>query len=252
MTSVRLVSLNIERSKHLHRVLPFLRTHTPDVLCLQELLERDVPHFEALFSFRTSFVPLSLYQDKAGNAGPQGICIFSNIPIVRDEVRYYVRNTQELPTTVAEQIATYSQANRAVLFVEVEKDRVIHRISTTHFTWSERGEATALQRSHLSMLMDVLCEEEEKGFVLCGDFNLPRGGELFSQIAKKYKDNIPAHYETSIDIDLHRAKDDDPVGLSTKMVDGLFTTPEYRASDVSLVSGVSDHCAIVATIEKGA
>ncbi len=39
--------------------------------------------------------------------------------------------------------------------------------------------------------------------------------------------------------------------LADKMVDGLFTTPAYRASDVRLQFGVSDHVAIVATIEKG-
>jgi hypothetical protein len=32
------------------------------------------------------------------------------------------------------------------------------------------------------------------------------------------------------------------------VVDGLFTTPEYKATDVGLVDGVSDHMAIVATI----
>ena len=34
------------------------------------------------------------------------------------------------------------------------------------------------------------------------------------------------------------------------MVDGLFTTPKYIASNVKLEPGVSDHMAIVANIEK--
>lgn len=34
------------------------------------------------------------------------------------------------------------------------------------------------------------------------------------------------------------------------MVDGLFTTSDYKASNVRLVDGVSDHMAIVADIYK--
>jgi hypothetical protein len=47
---------------------------------------------------------------------------------------------------------------------------------------------------------------------------------------------------TSIDPKLHRA------GALQLMVDGLFTTPGYEASDVMLHTGVSDHCAITARI----
>ena len=68
--------------------------------------------------------------------------------------------------------------------------------------------------------------------------------EAFDRIARKYKDNIPKKYKTSLDQNLHRVK-----GLQY-MVDGLFTTPGYKASNVKLVDGVSDHVAIVADIEK--
>ena len=34
------------------------------------------------------------------------------------------------------------------------------------------------------------------------------------------------------------------------MVDGLFTTPTYRALNVKLIDGISDHMAIVAEINK--
>ena len=44
--SIRLVSLNIERRKHLNRILPFLQEYKPDVVCMQELFEKDVPYFE--------------------------------------------------------------------------------------------------------------------------------------------------------------------------------------------------------------
>jgi hypothetical protein len=79
---------------------------------------------------------------------------------------------------------------------------------------------------------------------LFGDFNAPRGKEIFSIFTEKLKDNIPLNYETSLDENLHRA------GKLTYMVDGCFTTPEYVASDVELRFGVSDHAAVLATITK--
>ena len=91
--------------------------------------------------------------------------------------------------------------------------------------------------------------------MLCGDFNAPRmyegkPGEIFAMLAAKFKDNIPAIYETSIDVSLHRNGKTNAQELSDKMVDGLFTTPAYEASDVVLHPDISDHYAISATITR--
>ena len=78
---------------------------------------------------------------------------------------------------------------------------------------------------------------------ICGDFNAPRGRPTWDAIAAKYKDNIPEHYKSSIDA-MHRA------GALPYLVDGIFTTPGYRADNVELHEGISDHKAITATITK--
>ena len=44
---MRLMSLNIELSKHLDRVTAFIRRHQPDVICLQELVRKDLPRLAA-------------------------------------------------------------------------------------------------------------------------------------------------------------------------------------------------------------
>ena len=81
-------------------------------------------------------------------------------------------------------------------------------------------------------------------FVLCGDFNAPRGGEMFAELSSRYTDNVPASYLSSLDPKLHRA------GNLERMVDGIFTTPTYLVSDVEMYSGISDHCAFTATLQK--
>lgn len=117
----------------------------------------------------------------------------------------------------------------------------IYRCVTTHFPVTKEGESTPHQLEILTPLFNEL--DKLGDFVLCGDFNAPRGNETFRRISEKYKDNIPEKYITSLDQNIHRVK-----GLMF-MVDGLFTTNGYFAKDVSLVDGVSDHMAIVGTIE---
>lgn len=99
-----------------------------------------------------------------------------------------------------------------------------------------------MQQRLLPKLLETLGSFPE--LILAGDFNAPRGGEVFGTIAARYKDNIPPEYKTSIDGGLHRA------GKLEYMVDGLFTTPQYIASKVRLIDGVSDHMAIVAEINR--
>ncbi len=248
MGGLSLVSLNIERSKHLHRILPFFEARRPDVFCVQELLERDVALISQLFKYKSDHVPLSMFQGSTDEGVPQGIGIFSNYPLFDIRVAYYAGDASQLPATIELDPATYKSGNRAVLLVSVDKDGKRYRIATTHFTWSEKGRATDLQREHLSRLIRLL--ESEKELILCGDFNLPRGGELFGELERNYKDNIPSHYKTSVDLTLHRNRHDDSAELMNKMVDGLFTTVGYVARDVQLVPGLSDHMAIVASVEK--
>ena len=92
----------------------------------------------------------------------------------------------------------------------------------------------------LKVLFELL--ENIPEFILCGDFNAPRGTAIFDSIAEKYKDNIPQDISTTIDKNLHKAGD------LQLVVDGLFTTPEYKVDSIKILDKLSDHCAILATI----
>ena len=78
--------------------------------------------------------------------------------------------------------------------------------------------------------------------MFCGDFNAPRGGEVFDQLASHYSDCVPPEITTTIDQELHRAK-----GLQY-VVDSIFSTDQYRLEDVRVQSGVSDHCALIGRV----
>ena len=237
--ALSLVSVNIEQEKHLERVFPFLSIQKPDILCVQELLERDIPRFEEQYGPCIAFAPTCFVPRPEGSQ-TEGIGLFSSLSNQSVIEKYYVgsRDTVRLDDGKSD-VDTH-----VLLGADIEG----YRILTTHFTWTQKGESTEKQKVHAESLfaeLDALGE-----FVLCGDFNAPRTGETAALFIRRYTDNIPSHYETSIDISLHRAGKTNASGLQDKMVDYLFTTPQYLAKNVSLEFGVSDHAAIIATIEK--
>lgn len=247
MASLSLVSLNIERSKHLDTVLPFMRERNADVVCLQELMQKDTERLaRATGATDTYFVPMGLRPEESDV--PMGIAILARPHLQTRNAKYYKGDPRTLPVSIQSDSTTYNTPNRMTAVGDIEKDGMLFRIATTHFTWSARGKAVDEQWRDMAALLSVLDDLGE--FVLCGDFNAPRGGELFAELSSRYEDNIPTRYKTSIDASLHRAGKTNATELATKMVDGLFSTPSYAVSEVELVSGVSDHMAIVATISE--
>lgn len=241
--SIKLISVNIERNKHLDTVLPFLEREQPDVLCLQELFENHVAEFEHALSAASYFVPMHL--EKTGET--MGLGIFSRLPISDCSAAQYAGERGALTTFLDGTPEEKNKTSKRIL-VGATIDSI--RILTTHFTWTPDGQADDFQRADVRSLVQDL--EKEKDFVLCGDFNAPRGGEIFSLFAARYTDTIPTHYQTSLDPNLHRVG---PTlfrtqNMHTYMVDGLFSTPAYQVSDVRLEFGVSDHAAVVATIDR--
>ena len=246
---MKLISVNINLKKQLATVWPFLREQKEkaDIVCLQEIYKEDLEEFAKEFGMKPVFAPMSNIGKKVHTEPPffpYGVGILSALPIQDIQTSYY-RGTEEEARTKPFSGNSKDDAH-PLLRVTVQKGDQAFTIGTTHFTWSPDGKADDAQRRDIQNLLAVV--EQIPELILCGDFNAPRGGEIFDAIAEKYKDNIPAEYATSIDLELHR--DGEKMHHKSLMVDGLFTTPQYKCSNVRLVRGVSDHCAIVAEIQK--
>ena len=239
---IKLISVNIECNRHYERLFPFIAREKPDVICLQEVLERDMPQLSKAFGLPGRLVPMErLAEARFSSQGLYGqvfgLALFTRFPATF-QTKYYAVT----PETIPWQRPDNQGVNEMLLTVEFVHEEKRYRIGTTHFTWTPDGEASDAQREDMSKLLAIL-----SGFpdiVCCGDFNAPRGGEMWAKLAARYTDNIPAAYHSSLDPVLHRA------GHLEHVVDGLFSTPEYRVSDVRLVEGVSDHKAIVGTITR--
>ncbi len=240
---IKLIQLNIERGKHMEVTLPFVVQAQPDVLCLQELERRFVPEFEQAVG-PGIFVPLRLMQGEE-----EGIGIFSRHPIASHSAVQYSAGASEIQEFDGSSYdANYASSRFILLVADIEAQQGRFRIGTTHFPVTPKGSVTAYQREDMDRLLVELAKLEE--LVLVGDFNAPRGGEIFSRLADAYTDHVPAEYKTSLDIARHRNGKDHARELADKMVDGIFSTPGYRVTNVRLQDGVSDHCAIVAEVAK--
>lgn len=264
---LKIISLNLVLNKHFSKNIPFLKKEKPDVLCVQELFKKDIQYIKDNLGFQSAFfapmyfVPYFDYEDPRSRtdiydiankiaAGKDvneydlqevGIGIFSNKELKNELIDYFNPLTDG-------RVQLHDAARREetvpgpLLSVLLDDDGRTIRIVNTHFTWSGKGEANDLQRADIEALLGILSNLED--CVLCGDFNAPRGDEIYTKICGKFKDNIPLDCDSTIDSNFHRA------GNIKYVVDGIFSTPEYTVSDVRICDGVSDHKAIVAMVSK--
>lgn len=246
--NIQLISVNIEGDKHISRIHTLLKKTRADIVCLQEVFEDDFESFKTTYGYEGIFVPMgykdSFFYPPVFHNKLFGLGILSRFPITKTTTRYYIGTPDHIPVfEFSEDTAVKPHTlNHLLLGVEFIYKEKTYRIFTTHFPVTPKGLPTTYQESSVTHILEFLKDQEP--FVLCGDFNAPRGGVAFTRIQDQYTDNIPKHYKTSLDQELHKVK-----GLQY-MVDGLFSTSGYICSDVRLQDAVSDHMAIIASIEK--
>jgi endonuclease/exonuclease/phosphatase family metal-dependent hydrolase len=240
---LRFFSLNCESDKHWPLIFPFVKKFQPDVICLQEVLEVDLEVIQKEFGMEGIFAPTAkILQENSYDIPPRGrwgVCILTKLPFSDANYIYYKGSGDHIPELIS---GAPNAGNRVLVTMHVEKDGLEYRVGTTHFTWSFDGGTTEEQLRDFASLNKALDKFPE--VILCGDFNAPRGREIFGALSTRYHDNIPDKYTSSLDPVMHK------VGHKQLMIDGLFTAPVYTASEVEVVCGLSDHCGVKALIQK--
>jgi exonuclease III len=237
---IKIISLNIEGDKHLAEVIGLIDKERPEAVCLQEIFEEDFNLLTKRFGMGGIFAP-TVFIDKPGKPGfgkkgVFGIAMMGKLAGKFGSAYYFKRRTQELPKYGGKPNA----GHRALVWQGIEGRR---KIASTHFTWSKGGQTTEKQRRELNRLIKLLVNRV-KPDILCGDFNAPRGAEIWSKLAEKFIDNIPPEVKTTLDPKLHYAN-----GVEL-VVDGFFTDPKskIKIDRLRLIGGVSDHLAIAAEL----
>ena len=259
----KLITLNFELNKHYKLNIPFIKSEKPDILCAQEIFEKDVEYLKNELGFKYSaFIPTYLlpYSDRKNCikhphdladeisqgliSGDQyemdasGTVTFSNYPILNTETYYYWKKSQKVEIHNSKDREMTD--SRGLLMTDIDLEGKICKIFNTHFTWAYKGIPSDDQRADVVTMLNKLENYDE--FILCGDFNAPRGTEIYQIISEKYKDNLPLEFSTTIDPILHRAGDVKCV------VDTIFSKGSYKIESVHTKGGVSDHLAVIGSI----
>jgi exonuclease III len=261
---IKLITLNIEGDKHLDKVLSFLRQERADVICLQEIFAQDLPCFEAELGMLGHFAMMSrVVRENRYQISPRGEwgnAIFTKLAHQPPELHYYAGDGSGPVFTGPNSV------DRVLMVMEVEVGGISggqkldlgnspgfsqkFMVATTHFTWSPQGEPSDEQRRDCKSLLRILTDlnvtdrfgENAAKMILCGDFNAPRGGEIFGMFEQFFYDALPVSVTTTLDPDLHYA------GPLELVVDTIFYTSPYQVQSVRVVGGVSDHQAVVGEI----
>jgi len=231
--SLSFLTLNIERRNHLHLVKAFLQDHSPDVICFQEIFKDTVEELKTEFEMKGVFSQRAALRH---HAGEEGVAILSKFPIKHSAEYDYEAFSEQIPGLEETHLR---RPISKLLLAEIEKDGQIFCIATTHFTWSRDGLVTEEQAVNMRRLLAVTRNFPK--LILAGDFNTPRGKELYTLLSEHFTDNIPSHVQTTIDGKRHRA------GHLPFVVDGVFSRG-YTVSEVVVRSGLSDHCGVTAVI----
>ena len=233
------MSLNIERDKHISEVIALLKKEKPEVICLQEVHEPDFELLKKKFNLNGFFAPMLIYPrltDGKKKLIRQGNAFYTSLPLLKAEsIPYFGEGKAPLYTG-------HNVIVRILVYGLIEKYGKKYCIATTHFTWANNGGVNEEQRRDLKQLLKLL--QIKKEMVLCGDFNAPRGKEIFNILNLHLKDNIPPEIKTTLDPKLHKA------GPLPYVVDYMWSTPQYKVQKVRIIDGISDHMAVIAEIEK--
>lgn len=230
---LKIVSVNVEKDRHKETVKKFLDQESAEVVCLMEVCEADLGYFAGDKYKHISYIP----NVRLADGGTAGVAIISELPL----------NNIEKITYGGRKILELEKSNKGthlpvLILAEINE----YQIGTIHGTWTEGGAVDDDQRQDVASLLDILADRE---LVLCGDFNIPRGNEMYQELLSRYKDNIPSSVVTTIDPELHAANKVERGKLSL-VVDYAWSSPGYRVQNLRLVSGVSDHLGLVFEIDE--
>lgn len=242
---MKIISLNIEGDKHLGKVLEFLQRERADVVCLQEAFVEDFNWLKKMTSMEGLVGPAVYVADPGkpgyGKQGTFGTGILSRLPGRFNYSYYFHQKSGEKIGGLSVYRGRPNSGHRVLVWQEAQVTDGILVIATTHFTWSAKGKASNRQRRDLKKLLRLL--DKVKPGIFCGDFNAPREGEIFGELSRRFRDNIPLDVTSTLDHHLHYA------GRLDLVVDGFFTNSKCQVENVRLVSGISDHLAVVGNIK---
>ncbi len=222
-------------------ILDFIYRKRLDVVLLQEVYEGSLEEIRNALGGQVVFsrmCKLSL-TDRAEEAEGWGVAIGSKNPILDSREDYY-HGTRDDSSDIVLNNGLRSTSSLLQAGIKIGSERF--NFATTHFTWHNQPQPSDEQLRDFAKLAYFLNDTPD--MVLTGDFNSPRGYQIFDSIAQRYRDNIPPDIDTTMDTGVR------PEATWKYVVDGFFTSEHYLASNVRLIQGLSDHKGIIGEVQR--
>lgn len=238
---VSFFSLNIEADRHLDKVASYLSANMPDVVFLQEVYKIHAEELAAQFDYHLTFVPhvdFNISEHIFKPLGEWGIATLTKVKPVNVQIAYY----SEYPVVIPHEFMKTLKHPRALLVSELVIEGKQYYFANTHFTWALTTDADVAQLPDYLRLQKLL--DKVPSFVLAGDLNASRDSRVYQELASRYIDQLPSSIESTLDPVLFRKPE------LKLVVDHLFSTLDYLVENVQVLTGLSDHCGIAATITK--
>ena len=257
--SLSLIVANIEKDRHRELFVPFCLSRDPEVILMQEVNLRTFQSLaEALGAKKQFFIPMGLIEvEEGGPLETIGLgALLREKECSLDVAVYREFCYRRAPLAPGKRLPLFNKAKNYasdsyIQHFEVRKGDAVFALGNTHFPWTPDGNPDNEQYTYMPQVVEYA---KINKLIVCGDLNAPRlmsngtKGQIWNMLAKHFHDNIPDEMTSTLDPSLHRAsKNGAPLPL---VVDALFTPQEYRAENVTLHCGVSDHKAISAVIRR--
>ena len=220
-----------------------------DVLCLQEVMDFELPHLQDTYRF-VRFVPMTQFE----NGTTMGLVTCTNLAVNAWHEQYYMGDATELPRfdeSTPERVNATKR--RPLLTCDVLHGGKVYRVGNTHFLYTKDGTASA---QHYRALASLIARANFAGeMVLCGAMVMPRDGLLYKDLiwSSGFEDWVPRSVTCTLDLKLHKLSARLKSGeVPLVVVDYIFGVgKKYRLlEEVRQFHSVADHTPLLATVFK--
>lgn len=167
--SIKLLQWNIWYKEKAENILALIKSHDPDIVCLQELTIGGVfnPDIKDTAEYLKTELNYNLYfhsaneweEDKVSSIGNG---ILSRFPIMRNTFRY-LQEPKEV-------IRTYADEGRVYIESDLNLGSTILTVGTVHLSYTHRFEIAPGKKIEADNLIKIL-KKKKSNYIVTGDFN---------------------------------------------------------------------------------
>jgi endonuclease/exonuclease/phosphatase (EEP) superfamily protein YafD len=260
---MKILHLNIERDKHLDKLVRLIERETPDVICLEEAIDIDIEKIAARFKYYFVHAPLV----ELHTGGFEGSVIMSKFIILDIRRQHYGDNKTVAPRININK-AGINHGNRpkdglmylfTLLSIKIKDDTgQVWNVATTHcpavehttpglidHTFDEMKDVQKVVQDGLYLeRLTEMVRHLPTPLIFTADLNASRGEYAYNVLAHELVDIVPRKIDSTIDPKQHQ-----PIDFKS-VIDTIMVSNEIELKRIQVLEGVSNHKALLAELAQ--